>query len=179
MEGYQPAELYGGAIRSVVPSTFFDLSRVKEIGDFQEMFLDRETGSLLSFEVFERHGVSDIAAGEFFFHELAETNDASGEHCVVQSTRPIPTEQCPSLAPKFPVIWVEGVQHIERKHESRSPVRVHLVVVRLESVGTDFVVSISSPVVGDATLEGDEGRDAMQKAIHALTVVDWGLFGAE
>ncbi|BCS24297.1 Ran GTPase-binding protein MOG1 [Aspergillus puulaauensis] len=54
MAAFKSQDLYGGAIKALIPSTWLDASNLRQIPDHQELFLSPVTLSTLIFEINER-----------------------------------------------------------------------------------------------------------------------------
>jgi hypothetical protein len=88
--------LFGGAITILIPSSWRDVSDVRQVPDHQEVFQDcttdhnddspnknefTGTDGCIIIEILERQNdVSDDDAATFLFHDLAEFNSSSGNH---------------------------------------------------------------------------------------------------
>jgi hypothetical protein len=67
--------LFGGAIKSIVPSDFVDISVIREVPDHQEVFVDNNSNSSIIIEVLSRpDDVPDNAASRFYFDDLCQLN---------------------------------------------------------------------------------------------------------
>lgn len=77
-----------------------------------------------------------------------------------------------------------GEKQKGRPHEPKS-VGVFVLLVRLENVETDLVITVNVPCgVDDGEENGEEelmgqGRSILERVVRTLEVRDWGLFGAE
>ena len=99
-DGLSETPLFGGALRMSIPSSFVDISTLREIPDHQEAFSDKSSDRSLVVEVLQR--VTDEDTQQFttpacyFFHDLAEANDAAeeGQSCVLGQLDNI---KCPLL----------------------------------------------------------------------------------
>ena len=71
--------LYGGAVSCNVPDSFDDASKLRDIPDHQEVFVDMLDGSqsLIIEIVDSEEKVKDSEAALFFFSDYAEASDAS------------------------------------------------------------------------------------------------------
>lgn len=79
------AHLFGGAITASIPSTWRDVSQVRQVPDNQEVFQDctEETGAVLVIEILEHQiDVTNSDACAYFLKDLADSNEASSLHIV-------------------------------------------------------------------------------------------------
>ena len=171
---YSERLLYGGAITCDIPSTWRDVSDVRQVPDHQECWQEiGDDGALLVVEILNRQPISDEEAANFFFHDLAEANgidvpESSGTKATVAT---IPTSSChfqvqalvdkgnmavaPGVSVATPCSGI-GIQRIAigkdtdiagnpRKQEIKLT-RVELCALRLSEVRTDILVTVSKPI---------------------------------
>lgn len=149
--------------------------------------------------------VEDHASAAFYFNDIADCNDAAGEHsCIdLDSVKDVSDEVKELLdgAPEantsssmpLPSCWIlSGVQRVAKFKESeRNELAVHLAVVRIPSVDSDIVVHMNQPInisaksssttVAHATAAGtkEEGMALFRLILRSLKVKDWGLFDGQ
>jgi hypothetical protein len=73
-----PTPLYGGSLAIDLPSTYFDVSGIRQIPDHQEVYVDRGAGSDWSMvcEIVEHQGsVQGSEAGAYFWQDLCDANE--------------------------------------------------------------------------------------------------------
>ncbi|KAI8807835.1 hypothetical protein BJ742DRAFT_739445 [Cladochytrium replicatum] len=184
-------ELFGGAIRTVVPSSFVDISTLRDVPDNQEVFADTQTNQSLIFELVEMTpDVSDESAAVHHFAMLAQDNDArASEIFHVEHLKP---EDLVNLTNVSSATIVVGQQAVAKFRESGpdavNQITIYLACIRLPSVQTDIIISYNQPVaLGEASSERLSGANAMGTANEAvenfrqvvthLSVMDWSLFG--
>ncbi|KAJ3310241.1 hypothetical protein HDV04_005180 [Boothiomyces sp. JEL0838] len=68
--------LFGGAIRSILPSNFIDASQTRQIPDNQEVFLDPQSNTSIIVEILEPTGLPLLESGLKHFELLAQDNEA-------------------------------------------------------------------------------------------------------
>lgn len=168
---------FGGSIRCFVPSTWKDLSSVRQVPDNQECFYD--TGYLLAIEILERQEIPDDAAALFFFNDLAETNESSASEFDGAFTSTIPSlalptaiicsgrgsQHCPTT--KMHGLGVTGEEHI---------MSVELCVIRLQEQQTDLLISLSSRSEFADPNHFWDSTDLFQKITQSFEIIDWTLF---
>lgn len=208
MSNNQTVDLYGGAITCEIPTTWRDVSEVRQVPDHQCVFQDcvENTDALLVFEILERQDdIRDSNAAKFFFEDLADSNGAitSEQRQVVQSDV-FPCKTSGIVMPLFKpqcstVCMCIGVQRVTLGRERNDSetinksaefryIAVELCAIRMENVGTDFLISLSRPVSSEvfqkymhspSTTANEVGKysDEFGSILKSFEVGDWGLFG--
>jgi hypothetical protein len=161
--GLKKRELYGGAISTVLPDSFEDVSVFRQVPDHQEVFVDKHTDmsfivELLGYE----SGVKDAQAATYFFTDLAESNEAAETLIDYEGMMNDPNFM-PKLGSSFPKCSIRGRQSIS-KFRTRSDipidmVQIFMVVVRLPSVETDVLITLNAPYAQVSPLEVAEKGD--------------------
>eukprot|EP00814_Leptocylindrus_danicus_P014463 CAMPEP_0116026388 /NCGR_PEP_ID=MMETSP0321-20121206/13803_1 /TAXON_ID=163516 /ORGANISM="Leptocylindrus danicus var. danicus, Strain B650" /LENGTH=201 /DNA_ID=CAMNT_0003499141 /DNA_START=1 /DNA_END=603 /DNA_ORIENTATION=- len=196
----QTVELYGGAMICEIPTTWRDVSEVRQVPDHQCVFQDcvENTDSLLVLEILERQeSIRDADAATFFFEDLADSNGAvtCEQRRIVQSNVfALGGIVVPRLKPQCTICTCIGVQRVilgrERNDsESKSKaefryIAVELCVIRMGHVGTDFLISLSRPVssevfqkymqTGSTTgVEDEKYSDEFGAILKSFQVRDW------
>ena len=192
-------ELFGGAvICHSIPSSWRDVSQIRQVPDNQEVFqgcVEETGGTVLVFEILQRQSdVDDERAGSFFLSDLADSNSA--EESNVVSSRVIKSlddadvdkrDVLPSLrvpeGMKRPSSGVaclsRGRQKVAQGKDGRNEARwidIHMCVLRLRSVETDFVITLSVPL-GDESSAALDGHEIFSKILRGFNIIDWSLFG--
>ena len=68
--------LYGGAMRTKIPTSFRDMSRFCTVPDNQEVFEDEQSECKLIIELLERQTITDEHMGSFLFKNIAKENQS-------------------------------------------------------------------------------------------------------
>lgn len=178
-----------------------DASRLREVPDNQEVWVDRDSNASLIVELAELEarqlactgGLSADPArqGErsaaFFLRDAAELDGgALARACL--SNRAQPRSRAPQGAvSEQPLKLAEHAPHFFAARAScasvasgqlsfpgggRAPAAASLAHVRLPSVATDLLVSLYAA-------EGDAGEGTLLRVLAGLRVCDWSLFGAD
>jgi Ran-interacting Mog1 protein len=204
--GYCLRQLWGGAAQAVIPSSFIDLSDLRQVPDHQECWMDDAgTGGgtsdqqdaasrLLVFELLEhRDSVQDSDAARFYFADLA---DANGAHDDVTSFVDVPPSAFPLTGGTAQlgrsVFLGVGTQRVRmgRDHDLRGlprvgqevrDVRVEIAVIRLPAHQTDLLITLTTPTTGQS--EGDPVSsislsEPFQRAVGTFDIGDWSLLGS-
>lgn len=76
MTTYTPTPLFGGALSASLPSTFGDVSDIRQVPDHQEVWLDRDGYTSVVFEILEQvEKGSDEEALKYHLEDLVEEDD--------------------------------------------------------------------------------------------------------
>ncbi|CAO3615639.1 unnamed protein product [Cunninghamella blakesleeana] len=179
--------LYGGAISTVIKSTYMDASTIRQVPDNQEVFIDMNTQQSLIIELLEKVEHLNEEAAKFHFEQIADQNNATN-----YSIKSIEHVSVDIAAPKLPidttVYFVRGFQNVAKFNENAvNQIELILAVVRLEKVQTDLIITLNAPT--HVSPNSSENKDLVNPApessyinemkllVQALEVHDWSLFG--
>lgn len=160
--------LYGGAITTVLPASFADVSNLREVPDHQEVFLDDVTEASLIVELLDMEvsSTGDIAVLEHF-RDLARDNESTRSD-ILTGVAQYPSALAPQLDQSAERIGLVGLQHV-KKHRSiqatEDTVIIFMVLLRLANVTTDVLITLNIPV--PETLASDP--IVFPQALAALT----------
>lgn len=186
VEKLVPRALYGGAIEAHFPSRFVDVSNFRPVPDNQEVFQDADKDQNIIFEVVQQSEVQDAEASEFFWKDLAKSNDAveyrlTGKGVLDATDIPGVPEECSKLL-------AHGVQVIAKSRDSQkmaNRVQVSIVVVRLPSVESELLVTLNTPLEGGssnsqtsaATMENArQAPQLFRRIASTIKINNWDLF---
>ncbi|CAN0923686.1 Probable ran guanine nucleotide release factor [Linum grandiflorum] len=197
-DSYSERPLYGGAISSIFPPRFEDVSNVRQVPDHQEAFVDPARDESLVFEVLElKNEVGDNGSAAWFLQDLVTEQDGEGFTLMEQSE----VVEVPGLRyMNLPVTISTAVGQMavskgRQGREAQNIVKVYLANVRLKEVRTDMLITAYEPVLinpssesasavgaGLATSAAQSGvvpmADVFKCAVSSFKVYDWNLFGA-
>jgi hypothetical protein len=75
---WESKTLFGGAIVCSLPASFKDISRIRQVPDQQEVYVEKDTDISIIFELISyTDTIADGKAGEYYFQDLAQQNEAS------------------------------------------------------------------------------------------------------
>jgi hypothetical protein len=200
--------LFGGAIQARIPASFRDVSDVRQVPDHQECWQQLEAGDaggggghgcLLVVEVLQhQQDVANDGAAAYFFQDLAESNASlqSSFVAVPPGRMSIATRNL-ALPPDAALCFGVGHQRVRmgrdfdisgnrRLDQEEKFIRVDLCVIRLPSVSTDLLVTVSTPTANDPPNENSNVQQQQQpvatsevfrEVLSTLEIRDWGLFG--
>lgn len=158
-------ELYGGAITTIIPEGFLDVSLLREVPDTQEVYVNsREDTEVFNDGLGKNESVivdllesvdadSDEEALRIHMAELSDLND-SEQWAKIKDTKPIANSQC--------CLLVESAKKWG-KSELNETVAICLALIRLDEFQTDVVITINIP------LEKENFTQASISAHHNIT----------
>ncbi|KAK6363190.1 multicopy suppressor of ts gsp1 [Orbilia blumenaviensis] len=198
-------ELFGGAITANVPSTWTDLSNIRQVPDNQECFIDITGLATLIFELNERvEKENDEEAIIFHLSDIFEDSPYK-----IWKSWKLETAEAPQLDGIPAYAMVLTTPYVENRrdkvgHESQF-VALAVVIVRLEKQKTDIVITANMPhsfeeATAETTLcrpgyEGQKGipedyvwspenaaqplknlLDIIEQGVKTFNIRDFGLF---
>ncbi|ETV83660.1 hypothetical protein H257_04339 [Aphanomyces astaci] len=179
-------DLYGGALSCEIPVGFADVSEFRQVPDNQEVFADAATDRCIIVELLELEStVVGPATSEFYFHEIAESNKCMRHDCTILQTFLATEQDLPGLATTAHVTI--GKQCVAKfKEASKNTMQLYVCCIRLPTVTTDLVVSVTVPLQlhpsssssrdGPTATNADEGLLFLKGILRTLKVHNWGLF---
>jgi len=193
MSSYQSTPLFGGALIVDLPSTFADVSTIRQVPDHQEVYLDKDGFTSIIFDITERIGLPGSGAatdGAAMTTHLEDIVDSDIDTVKVWSTTDTIFSKLPEGIPAYTLI---ATQTPPPDPESKSPApdftAIILNLIRLENEHTDILITINVPhIKGEYTEEevnlqlGKQGKLIENAVEHAariwetFKIKDWGLF---
>jgi len=185
-------QLYGGAAEMYLPAGFFDASMVREVPDSQEVFCNLDTDQSLIVEILEHEAsrADGFEALSYFAQDLAEANGASGSISFDPSTvRAYPVAE-PMRARVSYCGSISFIQRISKFREAaQNDVLIIVGVVRIPSVNSDILISLSTPIRIDASsssaksttklVSQEEAANTLSTVLQSFIVRRWSLFDPE
>jgi Ran-interacting Mog1 protein len=162
-------DLFGGAIRAVVPAEFTDVSCLRQVPDNQEVFAHADTDRSLLFELLQ-----------------LEKDVATASSCPAHFHWDVLARDYASI--------VYGTHHVSKFHDSDEHANVVLVSVaciRLPRASTDVLIVFNDPIRihcesssarQGAVVDRPEMHDLslrstiLQAAVTSFHVINWSLF---
>ncbi|KAL7543075.1 hypothetical protein ACHAXR_012396 [Thalassiosira sp. AJA248-18] len=192
-------DLFGGAIATSVPSTWRDVSQVRQVPDNQEVFQDciEASGAVLVVEILEcQKNVENSDACAFFLKDLADANEAFLEDQCIHSGQVVDLDQDDKKKEKlFPNFSLPASLHTSQLHaciargsqkvaqgkgstSNAHWIDVEICALRLKSVETDLLLTLSIPRKANK-IEGMEAEhsDVFKGILSSFNINDWSLFG--
>ncbi|KAG7586446.1 Ran-interacting Mog1 protein [Arabidopsis thaliana x Arabidopsis arenosa] len=190
--------LFGGAISTVFPQRFQDVSDIRQVPDHQEVFVDPSRDESLIFELLDfKTEVGDIGSASWFLNDLAREQDAEGFQLIEQSE----VVEAPGLSHRnIPAVATTAIGEMaiskgRQGREAQNLVRVYVANLRLKGVDTDVLVTAYEPILinplsetadavgsGLAVPASQSGKmpmcDVIKQSLSTFKVNDWNLFGS-
>ena len=184
-------QFFGGGVECLLPTSFEDVSIVRQIPDHQEVYVDKVTEmsfivELLAFET----DVANAAIGEYLFDDLAQCNDAVSKSIDGQE-KLVGTDKLVGAGPCYRC-QLNGRQVVTTLNQEEGTVadvvQCHLMVLRLPKVGTDVLLTLNFPLAHvksaagalelaeNAPRESPELTDILAQVVTSFKVNDWSLF---
>ncbi|KAI9743302.1 MAG: hypothetical protein M1818_003148 [Claussenomyces sp. TS43310] len=195
MANFRSTPLFGGALITDLPSSFADVSTIRQVPDNQEVYLDKDGFTSIIFDITERvggPGSNDATDGQALTVHLEEIVDSDSDTLKVWSTTRTRFSKIPQHIPAYTLIATQipvPVSESEAKSAAPDFTAIILNLIRLEQESTDVLITINVPHIkgeyteDDVDLElGKQGKlieDAVEfsaKIWETFKIKDWHLF---
>ncbi|ESZ96769.1 putative ran guanine nucleotide release factor [Sclerotinia borealis F-4128] len=193
MTTYSSIPLFGGALTVDLPTTFADVSTIRQVPDHQEVYLDKDGFTSIIFDITERVGTagsSPATDGAAMTAHLEDIVDSDLDSVKVWSITDTQFSKLPEGTPAYTLIATQTPPH-DPDPQASAPdfTAIVLNLVRLERESTDILVTINVPHIqgeysaDDVDLQlGKQGKLIENAVEHAAKIwetfhiKDWGLF---
>lgn len=184
--------LFGGAITcQLTPDDDWrDVSDIRQVPDHQECWQDIE-GRLLVVEILSRQSdVIDEQAAAYFFQDLAESNGAKAPDLYfipqpeLSANMNLAGARLPDSAK---LCFGTGYQKValgkdtdiagNPRTQQVQSIRVELLAIRLPSVGTELLITLSTPSNEHSQETISHPTDTFVRILGSFQIQDWTLFG--
>ncbi|KAI1862425.1 hypothetical protein JX265_009139 [Neoarthrinium moseri] len=195
MAAFKSTPLYGGALICDLPTTFADVSLLREVPDNQEVYIDKDGFTSIVFDITERVGGKGSGPeidGRALTTHLEDVVGDDIDRTKVWNTTPTLFSRLDEDIPSYTLIATQAPKpNPEQRERSSAPDFTALIMtlVRLERELTDILITINVPHIKgeyneeDIDLElGKQGKligdavDYAAKIWETFKVKDWGLF---
>jgi len=196
MATFRSTPLFGGALIVDLPSTFADVSTIRQVPDHQEVYLDKDGFTSIIFDITERVGLAGSGPatdGAAMTTHLEDIVDSDTDTVKVWSTSNTQFSKLPEGTPAYTLIATQTppIRTTASGAPSSAPdfTAIVLNLIRLESEHTDILITINVPHIRgeyseeDVDLQlGKQGRlitDAVEfsaRIWETFKIKDWGLF---
>ncbi|TVY20006.1 putative ran guanine nucleotide release factor [Lachnellula arida] len=191
MSSFRSTPLFGGALIVDLPSTFADVSTIRQVPDHQEVYLDKDGFTSIIFDITERVGAAGSGPavdGAALTTHLEDIVDSDIDVVKVWNTSNTQFSKLPEGIPAYTLI---ATQTPPPAPDSKSPdfTAIVLTLIRLERESTDVLVTINVPhIKGEYTEEevdmqmGKQGKliessvEIAARIWETFKIKDWGLF---
>ncbi|KAH9265514.1 hypothetical protein BASA83_011110 [Batrachochytrium salamandrivorans] len=142
-------QLFGGAISASVPVGYIDASRIRDVPDHQEVFIDTATDSSFIVELLEPQDLSmDIhSAARQHLEQLARDNEATSDGCTIISERDISDSLLSSSISGAKAVVISSTQCISKYNEAgddaKNTVGIYMGLIQLGRVSTDVLITFN------------------------------------
>lgn len=191
MAAFRGTPLFGGALIVDLPSTFADVSTIRQVPDHQEVYLDKDGFTSIIFDITERvggPGSGPAVDGAALTTHLEDIVDSDTDTVKVWNTSNTQFSKLPEGNPAYTLIASQTPPPVEN---SKSPdfTAIILTLIRLEKESTDILITINVPhIKGEYSEEevdmqlGKQGKliegavEIAAKIWETFKIKDWGLF---
>ncbi|KAK5173075.1 uncharacterized protein LTR77_003197 [Saxophila tyrrhenica] len=187
---YRNVDLFGGAIAASLPSTYADVSEIRQVPDNQEVYLDTNGFASIVVDILERVEKPDTEALQF---HLSDIVDEDASETKVWTTAEAHLANLPQGTPAY-TLFATSPPGEKQKGRPNEPdfVGILLTMVRLEKQKTDILLAINVPHIAGqydpAAIDPAQGKQGAlleaavehrTKLIETFEVKDWDLFVQE
>ncbi|ROT37913.1 Mog1p/PsbP-like protein [Sodiomyces alkalinus F11] len=194
MTRYKSTPLYGGAIVCDLPTNFADVSKLRQVPDNQEVYIDQDGFTSIIFDITERIGPAGTGPeidGRALTTHLEDLVGSDIDTVKVWNTTETVFSRLGDEVPAYTLIATQTPRPAPGERTS-SPdfTAIILTLLRLENVSSDILITINVPHIkgeydeDDVDLQlGKQGQligDAVDYAARiweTFKVKDWALFG--
>ncbi|KAI0127972.1 hypothetical protein BJ170DRAFT_397191 [Xylariales sp. AK1849] len=191
MASYKSTPLFGGALVCDLPASFADVSKLRQVPDNQEVYIDKDGFTSIIFDITERVGSKGSGPeidGRAMTVHMEELVGEDIDRVKVWNTTPTLFSRLDEDIPAYTLIATQAPKPSER---STAPdfTAIILTLVRLERESTDILITINVPHIKgeydeeEVDLElGRQGQligdavDYAAKIWETFKVKDWGIF---
>jgi hypothetical protein len=195
MPEFLSTPLFGGAIVCDLPEHFADVSKLRQVPDNQEVWIDRDGFTSIIFDITERVGPSGQGPkidGRALTTHLEELVGSDKDSLKIWNTAETEFSRLEQRFPAYTLISTQTPQAGQSKERSSAPDFTALIMtlLRLEKYNTDILITINVPHIKgeydeeEVDLElGKQGQligDAVEfsaRIWESFKIKDWGLFG--
>lgn len=137
--------LYGGAFQMDLPTTFVDVSNLRQVPDHQEVFTFAKNDQSCIVELLDKVNEPDENAARFHFEQLAESNESTNFEIIEQGEMQAPSVS--SVTPTYCSYCVgrQIVSKLKDEATQANQIKIFLVLFRLHNVNTDLLITFNAP----------------------------------
>ncbi|KAK2612226.1 hypothetical protein QQS21_001802 [Conoideocrella luteorostrata] len=195
MPGYFGTPLYGGAIVCDLPAIFADVSKLRQVPDNQEVWIDKDGFTSIIFDITERVGNPGNGPeidGRAMTTHLEDMVGSDIDTVKIWNTAETEFTRLESKNPAYTLIATQTPKIGQSRGSASAPdfTAIIMTLLRLERYKTDILITINVPhIKGEYNAEevdlelGKQGKligDAVEYSARiweTLKIKDWGLFG--
>ncbi|KAK0713139.1 ran-interacting Mog1 protein [Lasiosphaeria miniovina] len=190
---YKKTPLFGGALVVDLPEKFADVSKLRQVPDNQEVYIDKDGFTSIIIDITERIGPAGSgsleADGQALTTHLEELLGEDADSVKVWNTTETQFSHLDEDIPAYTLIATQTPQSASARSGAPDFTALILTLVRLEKESTDILITINVPhIKGEYDEEdvdlalGKQGEligDAVEYAAkiwETFEVKDWHLF---
>ncbi|KAK6587878.1 hypothetical protein RS030_81313 [Cryptosporidium xiaoi] len=174
---FKQVVLYGGAILLHIPKDFDDISKIRDVPDNQEVFVDNNSECSIIIELLDETNNNDNHPAEYYFNDISKCNGS-------EITEILVSDPLVNMSDNFSFSKCFGTQLLEKKYngiQEKEELELHVLVIRILSKKTDIVISFNNPrkmnQVGEKTgYCRTKIEETLNKMLETLEIVDYNLF---
>ncbi|KAH7129324.1 hypothetical protein B0J13DRAFT_453193 [Dactylonectria estremocensis] len=194
MPEFVSTPLFGGAIVADLPSNFADVSKLRQVPDNQEVWIDQDGFTSIIFDITERVGGSGSGPeidGRAMTAHLEDMVGSDIDTVKIWNTAETEFSRLETGNPAYTLISTQTPHVKQSRDETSAPdfTAIILTLLRLEKAKTDILITINVPHIKgeydeeEVDLElGRQGKligDAVEYSARiwsSFKIKDWGLF---
>ncbi|KAK3376617.1 hypothetical protein B0T24DRAFT_619095 [Lasiosphaeria ovina] len=190
---YKKTPLFGGALVVDLPEKFADVSKLRQVPDNQEVYIDKDGFTSIIIDITERIGPAGSSSleadGQALTTHLEELLGEDADSVKVWNTTETQFSHLDEDIPAYTLIATQTPQSTSARSGAPDFTALILTLVRLEKESTDILITINVPhIKGEYDEEdvdlalGKQGEligDAVEYAAkiwETFEVKDWHLF---
>ncbi|KAL1884147.1 hypothetical protein VTK73DRAFT_6816 [Phialemonium thermophilum] len=191
---YKTTPLFGGALVSDLPERFADVSKIRQVPDNQEVYIDKDGFTSIIFDITERVGPPGSSLeedGKALTTHLEDLVGSDVDTVKVWNTTETEFTNLDKDIPAYTLIATQTPKPDETRGRTAAPdfTAIILTLLRLERESTDILITINVPHIKGEYDEdevdlalGKQGEligDAVEYAARiwsSFKVLDWNLF---
>ncbi|KAF4947017.1 hypothetical protein FGADI_10740 [Fusarium gaditjirri] len=195
MPEYVNTPLFGGAITCDLPAKFADVSKLRQVPDNQEVWIDQDGFTSIIFDITERVGGSGSGPevdGRAMTTHLEDMVGSDIDTVKIWNTAETEFSNLEPGTPAYTLISTQTPRVNQSRDSTSAPdfTAIILTLLRLEKAKTDILITINVPHIkgeydeAEVDLElGRQGKLIGAAVEYSATIwstfkiKDWGLFG--
>ncbi|KAK5662604.1 hypothetical protein OQA88_8518 [Cercophora sp. LCS_1] len=193
MTSYKTTPLFGGALACDLPEKFADVSKLRQVPDNQEVYIDKDGFTSIIFDITERVGPTSTGSletdGRALTMHLEELVGDDADTVKVWNTTETQFSHLDASIPAYTLIATQTPKSASERSSAPDFTALILTLVRLEKESTDILITVNVPHIKGEYDEdevdlalGKQGEligDAVEYAAKiwsTFEVKDWNLF---
>lgn len=180
------APLFGGAMSCAIPAEWVNVSEIRQVPDHQEVFFasNHPEQPCLVVEILEYQGEQpNDRVAAYLFDDLAESNgsavSAFEPHSISMQTETMIL--CTGVGRQRIAMGPRGTfaPTAHQRTQDIRDVRIEVCVIRLPSVQTDMLLTLSSTILSNTSTTGEMDKslsESFRRMLSTFKIHEWSLF---